>query len=118
MPPAELNPAAGGDPDVIRPTYPRRVVLIWLERSAHPACTGEGQRWLGADEDHKNVTIFFGPQSDTAEGLCQGRCLIRPRSENYFFSTTTCSLFSFGPIGFIYGLIVAGYGEGREGLIA
>jgi hypothetical protein len=93
MPPAELNPAAGGDPDVIRPTYPRRVVLIWLERAAQPACTGEGQRWLGADEDHKNVTIFFGPQSDTAEGLHQGRCLIRPRSENCFLARPPVSSF-------------------------
>lgn len=54
MTPAELAPAAGGDPDVGRPACPRRVVLIWLERAAQPACTGEGQRWRGADDDHKD----------------------------------------------------------------
>jgi hypothetical protein len=33
---------------------------------------------VGADDGHKHVTIFFGAQTNTAMGLHQGCCLIRP----------------------------------------
>jgi hypothetical protein len=40
---------------------------------------------VGADDGHKHITIFFGAQTDTAVGLHQGCCLIRPNPKACVF---------------------------------